>query len=83
MDTTHHKVDMKLLSERQAGIRRLTAEARNMRLHQIRGIWAARASGSSWADIAQALGMSRQAAQKLAAQQLPDDDPAGAARLTD
>lgn len=77
MDSTHQKVDLMLLAARELLIRQLTDELGILRSRQARGIRRARASGSSWAEIAQAMHMSRQAVQKRAAHELLDDTAAG------
>jgi hypothetical protein len=77
MDSAHRQTDLKILAERERTLRLLTHEIAIMRSHQTRGIRHARASGSSWAEIAQALGLSRQGAQKRGAHELLDDGVAG------
>ena len=77
MDTTHSKGDLKILAERQRSIEELTQMIAIMQSHQTRWIFFARESGCTWTEIAQALGVSPQAAQQRAAkageeQQLAD-----------
>jgi DNA-directed RNA polymerase specialized sigma24 family protein len=64
MDTTHQKSDLKILAERQQSIRELTEMVAIMQSHQTRWILFARESGCTWPEIAQALGVSPQAAQQ-------------------
>jgi DNA-directed RNA polymerase specialized sigma24 family protein len=66
MDTTHRKTDLKILAERQLTIDALTLQLDNLRSDQTRLILAAKGSGCSWPDIAQALHVSPQAVQQRA-----------------
>jgi hypothetical protein len=77
MDTTHRKSDLKIISERQRSIRELTEMIDIMQSHQTRWISFARESGCTWPEIAQALGVSPQAAQQRHAKAGEQQDAAG------
>lgn len=64
MEETKREEDLRQLRERQAYIAKQEQHLRDMRSHQDAWILFARGSGSTFEQIAQALGVSSQAAQK-------------------
>ena len=79
MEDTRKAEDLRTLAERQEYISSAEAHLKDMRSHQDRWILFARASGATWPEIAQALGVSTQAAEQRGSRALAKQEAAGTA----
>jgi hypothetical protein len=77
MKETPKQADLRILAERQEYISKAEAHLNDMRSHQTAWISFARGSGSTWLEIAQAIGCSPQAAEQRHARWLAQEEAAG------